>query len=154
MQVSDLHECTWLTETVANRIWTEWWRDDRAVENVRSKIMQATRGHAFPFVLVAHEKGEFIGTVSVVETNMAPRRDLSPWLSALWVEVAHRRAGIGSTLVNAAIKQAAERGRSPVYLTTTKTGSDFYRRRGWFDVPSRSAEDQVMEYRGDKALMN
>lgn len=146
MQVSDLHECTWLAETVASRIWEEWWRDDRAIDLVRTRISQATRGHAFPFVLVAHERGEFVGTVSVVETNMAPRRDLSPWLSALWVDVAHRRAGVGSTLVNAAIQQAAERGRSRLYLTATKSGSNFYRRRGWFDVPSRSASDLVMEY--------
>lgn len=147
MQISDLHECPWLADIVADRIWTQWWRDDRAIDTVRSRIVNATRGHAFPFVLVAHNEKEFFGTVSVVETNMAPRRDLSPWLSALWVDDVHRRAGVGSALVTSAIEHAAERGRSPLYLIATTAGSHFYRKRGWLDVQSPSTDNVVMEFK-------
>lgn len=146
MQISDLHQCPWLVDTVANRIWAHWGEEERTIGTVRSRISEAIVGRAFPFVLVALDQSAFLGTVSVVESNSAPRRDLSPWLSSLWVDANHRRVGVGSALVNEAIKQAANRGRSPLYLTATGGGSQFYRRRGWKDVPSPLTDGSVMEY--------
>ncbi|WP_209018633.1 GNAT family N-acetyltransferase [Endobacterium cereale] len=120
-----------MADTVADRIWREWWRDVSTVDHVKSKVQDTMRGRAFPFTLVAVKNGFFLGAVSVVESNTGPRRDLSPWLSGLWVEETERRKGTGSLLIAEAIRRTERLGRTPLYLTATDDGMQFYMRRGW-----------------------
>ena len=56
--------------------------------------------------LLAKTDGEPIGTCLLVESEIEPNHDESPWLSGLFVVPAHRRKGAGVVLVRAIGSQA------------------------------------------------
>jgi len=80
--------------------------------------------------LVAKADGEPCGTCLLVESEIEPNHDVSPWLVGLFVVPAHRLKGAGSALVRAIEDQARQRGFSRLHLYTTET-ADFYARLGW-----------------------
>ena len=97
-------------------------------------------------VLVAKADGEPIGTCLLVELEIEPNHDVSPWLAGLFVVPEHRRRGAGAELVRAIEDQARQRGFSRVYLYTTET-VEFYERLGW------SVLDRTNWKGSDTALM-
>jgi predicted N-acetyltransferase YhbS len=80
--------------------------------------------------LVAKTGGEPIGTCLLVESEIEPNHDVSPWLAGLFVVPAHRRKGTGAVLVHAIENEARQRGYSRLYLYTTEA-APFYARLGW-----------------------
>ena len=80
--------------------------------------------------LVAKADGEPCGTCLLVESEIEPNHDVSPWLAGLFVIPEHRRKGAGSALVRAIEAQARQRGVSRLYLYTTEA-IEFYARLGW-----------------------
>jgi predicted N-acetyltransferase YhbS len=80
--------------------------------------------------LVAKADGETIGTCLLVESEIEPNHDVSPWLAGLFVAPEHRRKGAGVVLVRAIEDQARQRGFSRLYLYTTGAVG-FYMRLGW-----------------------
>ncbi|MGH6678166.1 MAG: GNAT family N-acetyltransferase [Bradyrhizobium sp.] len=80
--------------------------------------------------LVAKTGGEPIGTCLLVESEIEPNHDVSPWLAGLFVVPVHRRMGAGAALVHAIEDQARLRGFSRLYLYTT-AASGYYARLGW-----------------------
>ncbi|MBW6426013.1 GNAT family N-acetyltransferase [Rhizobium sp. XQZ8] len=149
MTIADLRECPWFAHTAAHRLWKEWWRDERTFAHVRAKVEASVAGGPFPFTLIAQEQGTFIGTVSVVESNMEPRRDLSPWLSGLWVDESYRGRGWGSALLKAAIGKARANGRPDIYLTSKADRRRFYGTRGWRSICEVAGDIEVMRYSFD-----
>lgn len=74
-----------------------------------------------------------VGTCLLVKCDLERRRDLTPWVSALYVLPAYRGRSIGSRLLagieNAARKDAVEL----LYLYTYRVES-FYAGRGWHAI--------------------
>jgi GNAT superfamily N-acetyltransferase len=81
-------------------------------------------------VLVAKADGEPIGTCLLVESEVEPNHDVSPWLAGLFVVPERRRKGAGAVLVRAVEDQARQRGFSRLYLYTSDAVG-FYERLGW-----------------------
>jgi len=80
--------------------------------------------------LAAKVDGKPIGTCLLVESEIEPNHDVSPWLAGLFVVPEHRRKGAGAVLVQAIEDQARQRGFSRLYLYTTHAVG-FYARLGW-----------------------
>lgn len=80
--------------------------------------------------LVAKADGEPVGTCLLVESEIEPNHDVSPWLAGLFVVPKHRREGAGAALVRAIEDQARQREFSRLYLYTTDAVG-FYERLGW-----------------------
>lgn len=80
--------------------------------------------------LVAKLGEEPIGTCLLVESEIEPNHDVSPWLAGLFVVAEHRRKGAGAILVHAIEDQARARGVSRLYLYTG-AAAGFYTRLGW-----------------------
>jgi GNAT superfamily N-acetyltransferase len=80
--------------------------------------------------LVAKADGEPIGTCLLIEQEIEPNHDVSPWLAGLFVVQEHRRKGAGAVLVHAIEDQARQRGFSRLYLYT-RNAAEFYVRLGW-----------------------
>ncbi len=80
--------------------------------------------------LVAKVGDEPIGTCLLVESEIEPNHDVSPWLAGLFVVPEHRRNGAGAVLVRAIEDQARQRGVSRLYLYTT-AAAGFYAKIGW-----------------------
>jgi GNAT superfamily N-acetyltransferase len=81
-------------------------------------------------VLVAKADDKPIGTCLLVESEIEPNHDVSPWLAGLFVVPEHRREKAGAVLVRAIEDQARERGFSRLYLYTTEAVG-FYATLGW-----------------------
>jgi GNAT superfamily N-acetyltransferase len=86
------------------------------------------QGHGVALVAKADTKP--IGTCLLVESEIEPNHDVSPWLAGLFVVPEHRRKGAGAELVRAIEEQALQRGFSRLYLYTTDAVG-FYERLGW-----------------------
>lgn len=86
--------------------------------------------HSHGVALMAKADGEPIGTCLLVESEIEPNHDVSPWLAGLFVAPEHRRKGAGAVLVRAIEDQARQREVSRLYLYTT-TAAGFYARLGW-----------------------
>jgi predicted N-acetyltransferase YhbS len=101
------------------------------------------RGRAYrdriPTTLVAMAGDEPIGSVSIVERDMTTHPDLGPWLAAVYVEPLFRGRGVGSELVQRAVRRAAELGAKRVYLYTDDAPA-FYERLGWSTVSHENYE--------------
>ena len=92
------------------------------------KLFASDQSHGV--ALVAKVDDEPIGTCLLVESEIEPNHDVSPWLAGLFVVPAHRRKGAGAVLVHAIEDQARQRGASRLYLYTS-AAAGFYAKLGW-----------------------
>ena len=86
--------------------------------------------HSHGVALVAMAHGEPVETCLLVESEIEPNHDVSPWLAGLFVVPEHRRKGAGAVLVRAIEDQARQRQFSRLYLYTTEAVG-FYERLSW-----------------------
>jgi N-acetylglutamate synthase-like GNAT family acetyltransferase len=134
--ISDLRQRPEFLGTVAGRIWQAWWRDsghplDYIADRLRDENLNAD---PIPFAMVAHDGTEFLGTSSVVASDLAERPQFSPWVAAVWVEPQARRRGIGGALVDRATQGCFALGVDRAYLCARLERSDFYEGLGWIPV--------------------
>ena len=108
-----------------------------SLESYAALLTDAAGSRTVPSVLVAAADGELLGSANLVACDLPPRRALTPWLAQLFVTPAQRRAGVGAGLVRAVLDRARQCGHSRVYLYTSGSLPDYYRRLGWQDVESR-----------------
>jgi len=79
--------------------------------------------------------------VSLIESNMDTRKDLTPWLAALFVVPEHRGRGIGAALVRRCEREAALAGADRLYLYTARA-IQYHRRLGWLVMSEEVYEDE------------
>jgi predicted N-acetyltransferase YhbS len=97
-------------------------------------LEKAARSAALPRVLVATRAGALLGSVNLLAQEMAIRPQFTPWLGQLFVRNHCRAEGIGTALVDAAIAYAGVLGYGELFLFTSGSLPDYYRKRGWRDV--------------------
>lgn len=138
VQVTDLRVVPEHCDAVADRVWNAWWRTKGTpFSYIRRLVDENLRSTGIPFALVAHLDGRFVGTASVIESDLEERPDLTPWVAAVWVDEEYRHTGVGTTLVRAAMTGAVAVTRGPVYLCAKRAVAPFYEGMGWH----RIAED-------------
>lgn len=86
-----------------------------------------------------------VGMVSIKETDMLKRQDLSPWLSALYVSPEYRERGIGDELIKSVLNYCFYKGFKRVflfidvrYLTQLE---NYYKKRGWIFLDEETDSD-------------
>ena len=83
-----------------------------------------------PRVLIAEQRGEVVGTASLLEADIENRRDLDPWLGCVYVDPTHRGQGIGSLLIERVERMADSLGVRTLHLFTSAREA-LYERAGW-----------------------
>ena len=143
VSVGDLKHAPTHQATVADRIWNAWWRPNGASLNaVEVALRDVLTANDFPsFTLVASEDGRFLGTVTVIESDIAARPGLGPCIAALWVEGPARGRGIANMLVAAACRRLADGGSERVYLAAKPFLRGYYAGRGWSLLESDVGDD-------------
>src|SRR5438034_1262238 len=72
--ISDLRQCPELFDTVADRIWQEWWQPNGyPLEYISTRLRENMEATPIPFALVAHDGGKFLGTSSVIASDLEER---------------------------------------------------------------------------------
>ncbi|MBS7699031.1 MULTISPECIES: GNAT family N-acetyltransferase [unclassified Chelatococcus] len=133
--ITTLHQDPSFREVVSDRIWKAWWRDEGfSFEQIDQRVGLSLGPETIPSALVASSEAQFLGTVSLIDSDMDERPAYSPWVAALWVEPEHRRKGIGAMLVKAAATMAFEAGKAEAYLCATPDNAPFYIGLGWRQI--------------------
>jgi N-acetylglutamate synthase-like GNAT family acetyltransferase len=133
--ISDLRQRPEFFDAVADRIWQAWWRaDGHPLDYISGRLRENLNAGPIPFALVAHDGEAFLGTASVIASDLAERPHLTPWVAAVWVEPQARRHGVGAALVNRAAKDCFALGVSRAYLCARPQRSVFYEGLGWIAV--------------------
>lgn len=134
-QLSDLRAEPRFLAIVGERLWQAWWKEDGyTLEDVLTLLDNSLRSEPIPTTLVAHAGERFVGTVSLIVSDMDERVQYSPWLAALWVEAESRTQGVGAALLAAGLQRAKAAGVERVYLCAVEEKSAYYRRLGWEQI--------------------
>lgn len=132
LTISDLRQRPDFFDTVADRIWQAWWKPrGHACDEIRGRLAENMNAEPMPLAMVAHRGGEFLGTVSVIASDLEERPHLSPWVAAVWVEPHARGHGIGAALVDRAAEACFALGVPRAYLCARPERTSFYQRLGW-----------------------
>lgn len=116
----------WFVET-----WPDWYGADGPGDARRDLERCLDPMVRLPRCLVAFDDtGDPAGTVSLRDTSPGSDRYPGVWLTALFVPEALRRAGIGTALIAAAERQAAELGLGEL-LVSTSTAQSLVIARDW-----------------------
>ncbi|MGU3286313.1 GNAT family N-acetyltransferase [Methylobacterium mesophilicum] len=139
--VVDLRERPEFASIIADRVWRAWWEPKgSALASVEKLVQQRLDCKPIPIALVAHDRGTFLGTASVLEADLDERPQYTPWVADVWVEPEYRSNGIGAALVCAAADKAHTLGFDPAYLCALPLKHGFYERLGWRLVEARVTE--------------
>ncbi len=105
----------------------KWGIDRRIYENsIADGII--TKNPLPRWYLMLKDK-DIIGGFGLVENDLMSRKDLSPWLCALYVEESERGGALGSRLLECGRYEAYDLGFDKVYLCTDHIG--YYEKYGW-----------------------
>jgi GNAT superfamily N-acetyltransferase len=116
--------------------WGHWMSAGITLETLAREFEKRTIPGCIPETFVAVEENTPLGTASLVIHDLAERRDLSPWLAAVYVGPEFRNRGVGSALVQAVMDEAQTLGVERLYLFTPDKMS-FYGRLGWQALEQR-----------------
>lgn len=130
--ISDLRNRPHFFDAVADRIWRAWWEPHGfPLSHITGLLKDSLAEDAGPLCLVAHSGDGFVGTASVIASDLEERPDLSPWVAAVWVDPPFRGMGIGGEIVLKAAHAALDGGASAVHLCALPGKRAFYERLGW-----------------------
>ena len=134
--ISDLRQRPEFLDTVAERIWQAWWENSGHPPEFISGRLRGENLNAdpIPFALVAHDGKAFLGTASVIASDLDERPQWTPWVAAVWVEPEARRRGVGGALVNRATRDCFALGFGRAYLSARAKLSVYYERLGWTPI--------------------
>ncbi len=133
--ISDLRQRPEFFDVVADRIWQAWWKaDGHPLGYITSRLQENLSATPIPLALVAHDGRAFLGTASVIASDLPERPQLTPWVAAVWVEPQARSHGIGAALVNRATEDCFALGFGRVYLCARPQRSSFYEGLGWTPI--------------------
>lgn len=130
--VSDLRDAPHFFDTVADRIWRAWWEPQGfPLSHITGLLEESLADSAEPLCLVAHAGDRFVGTASVIASDLEERPNLTPWVAAVWVDPPFRGLGIGGDIVLKAASAALDTGADTVHLCALPGKRAFYERLGW-----------------------
>jgi N-acetylglutamate synthase-like GNAT family acetyltransferase len=133
--ISDLRQRPAFFDTVADRIWQAWWKpDNHPFDLIAGRLRENMADTPIPLALVAHDGDSFLGTASVIPSDLAERPQLTPWIAAVWVEPQARQRGVGSALVNRAAQDCFALGFERAYLCARPQRSAFYEGLDWIPI--------------------
>ena len=144
LRIVNLRDARQFIPDIADRLWHAWWQyDGEPLSAVVAALDDVVAAPAFPFTLVALVDGAFAGTVTAIASDLDERPELGPWIAALWVEPAHRGAGIARTLVEQATATMFAQGHAQIYLNAKPTMRSYYLGTGWTLMGAESGKTGV-----------
>jgi GNAT superfamily N-acetyltransferase len=97
-------------------------------------LEQAAYSLTLPRVLLATTPSALLGSVNLMVQEMAIRPQFTPWMGQLFVTDSYRAKGTGTMLLNAAISYVESLGYNQLFLYTSGTLPNYYRKRGWTEI--------------------
>lgn len=146
--ISDLKDKPQFLDITADRIWNAWWKEEgHTLDLVKGLLQDNLTATTIPIAFTAHDNDTFMGTVSLITSDLDSRPHYTPWLAALWVDEQYRSFGVGNALMDAVKQAAQDKGFGAVYLYSIPQNHDYYTKRGW--VMIEEDVDGINIYRQD-----
>jgi N-acetylglutamate synthase-like GNAT family acetyltransferase len=117
--------------------------DGHPLDYISGRLHENLNAEPIPFALVAHQGSAFLGTASVIASDLPGRPHLTPWVAAVWVEPQARRRGVGAALVERAARDCFALGIRRAYLCARPQRSGFYQALGWTPVERNVGQHQL-----------
>lgn len=135
MRIEHLADQPEWVPVVAKWHWDEWGHLDPngSLRGWMKRLAGRTNRDHIPTTFIAVDEGEPIGSAGLVTHDMDTRKDLSPWLSGVFVLPSHRSRGVATHLVRAATSKARSLGVEDLYLYTA-SAVELYARLGWREL--------------------
>jgi len=108
-----------------HRLYPEW-----TIETAQEELTRHSDPNRIPLTLVAVDGNEAVGSVSLVEKDLAGWDHFKPWLASLYVRPDRRGQGIGKLLVWRAVAEARRLDFTELYLFTPGQQA-FYAALSW-----------------------
>lgn len=120
---------------VARRLNEEWGRQQGYRPAVTLAWCRTLAGSQTEALLCASIGDEIVGMAALTVCDLATHTHLTPWLSSLLVEPAHRGQDCGRIIADAVCALAAQRGARDIYLYALSGRLvAYYARLGWMPV--------------------
>lgn len=132
--ISDLRQRPEFFDAVADRIWQAWWQHRVSREKFVERVRENLVGPGMPLALIAHDGGGFLGTASLIASDLDERPHYTPWVAAVWVEPDARGQGIGRALVERAADEGFALGHARIYLCAPPARRSYYVELGWTPI--------------------
>jgi predicted N-acetyltransferase YhbS len=120
-----------------------WLYDGWTPEIAAADLRQHSDPDRIPTTLVAVAGGEPVGSVSLLEHDLAGWEHLTPWLASLYVRPDQRGRGIGKQLVRRAVAEARRMKVAELYLFTP-AHREYYAALAWRTVAQAIAAGQAV----------
>lgn len=138
--INNLQDHPRLIEVSAKRIWHEWSKSrGKSLDEVRNKILGILDSRS-EFILIALNSNGFVGTVSLLDTDLVSRPCMTPWIAAVYVEPEFRGNGYATQLIDVAESMAWGQGRDRVYLHCRSELRMFYSGLGYREIEANVGE--------------
>lgn len=112
-----------------------------SIEYRKMHLKSQVGSRGIPTTFVAMSGKILLGSASLVPQDLKARQELSPWMATVFVAPEYRKKGVGSTLVNRVVLEAARLNIETVYLFTPDK-EKFYAALGWLVI-------ERITYRGE-----
>lgn len=151
--ISDLRERPEFFDTVADRIWRAWWEPrGLPLKHIADLLHGNMNAEPIPFALVAHEAATFLGTASVIVSDLDDLPQYTPWIAAVWVDTQYRERQVGRALVARAVDDVFALGIDSVYLCAPMPRRNFYIRQGWVPIREKVGDRHVTVFIMERVL--
>lgn len=132
--------------TVAGWEYAQWGRKNgKSLDSIIEKTRAKANKNRIPLTLLAFKGATPVGCVALWENDLESRKDIRPYMAILYVVPLQRGQGIGTKLVEAAIREAKALGEKKLYLITDLAG--FYEALGWvFESHEYNGRERVRLY--------
>jgi GNAT superfamily N-acetyltransferase len=112
---------------------------------ILNEYKRRAEGKGPPFTFMAFADDIPAGMVTLKQSDLASRKDLFPWLSALYVIPEFRNQGVGNKLINRIIEESANAGYKNLHLFIDNRDlarlEKYYIKRGWQYLGSSPGPD-------------
>jgi predicted N-acetyltransferase YhbS len=133
--ISDLRNTPEFFDAVADRIWQAWWKRHGVPEAyIVERLRENMTGTDLPIALVAHRGSTFLGTASLLVSDLDERPQYTPWVAAVWTEPDARKQGIAPALIERACAEAFGGDHARVYLCAAPPRRAYYEHLGWTPI--------------------
>lgn len=135
MKIVDLIDYPEYIDIVVNWIYSEFIQNTKiniSKENVKGFFTKRYK-NKMPITYIAVKKNQCLGTVSLVGNDLKERKDLTPWLAALYVVPQNRKKGIAKILINEVVNKAKDFNYTKIYLRTEEA-AQYYKQLGWKNI--------------------
>jgi GNAT superfamily N-acetyltransferase len=142
--LSDLRDRPHFQSVIADRVWRAWWQaGGTPLDLIASRVAENVGAAPIPSAFVAHDGDRFLGTVSVIASDLSARPHYTPWVAAVWVEHEARGAGLGAALVRHGAAVIFRAGWRRAYLAAAPHRRSFYEGLGWTVLEDGIGEDRM-----------